>query len=129
MVAGISLQFRNFFIVGIAAAIAHYSVLVGLVEGFGWGKVLATLLGYLCGGLVSYWLNRRFTYQSARPHSEAGWRFALVAGIGFGLTGALMHWLHGIWGWPYLVAQVLITGIVLIWSFIANRLWTFGGAK
>lgn len=118
-------QFRNFIMVGLAAAIVHYSVLIGLVEGLNFAKVIATLLGYIGGGIVSYGLNRRFTYESKRPHSEASWRFALVAGIGFGLTGSLMFLLHSIWSWPYLLAQILITGIVLVWSFIANRFWTF----
>ena len=122
----LSLQFRNFVIVGVAAAIVHYGLLIGLVEWVGADKVIATLIGYVFGGLVSYGLNRRFTYASERPHHEAGWRFALVAGIGFCLTGIFMYVLNERFGWPYMVAQIAITGIVLVWSFIANRLWTFG---
>ena len=122
----LSRQFVNFVIVGIAAAVVHYSVLIGLVEGAKAGTVVATLAGYIGGGVLSYWLNRRFTYRSDRPHGEAAWRFALVAGVGFLLTGALMQLFNGLWGWPYLLAQLVITGIVLIWSFVANRIWTFG---
>ncbi|MBY0611881.1 MAG: GtrA family protein [Beijerinckiaceae bacterium] len=121
----LSLQFRNFVIVGIAAAVVHYGLLIALVEGASANTVIATLAGYLGGGLVSYWLNRRFTYVSVRSHREAGWRFALVAGIGFLLTGGLMQLLNGSLGWPYLLAQIVITGIVLMWSFVANRAWTF----
>lgn len=121
----LSLQFRNFVVVGIAAAVVHYGLLIALVEGARASAVVATLAGYLGGGLVSYWLNRRFTYASVRSHREAGWRFAIVAGIGFLLTGGLMQLLNGSLGWPYLLAQIVITGIVLIWSFAANRAWTF----
>ena len=123
----LSRQFMNFFVVGLGAAVVHYSLLIGLVEGAKAGTVIATLAGYVGGGIVSYGLNRRFTYLSRRPHHEAAWRFALVAGVGFLLTGALMQLFNGVWGWPYLIAQLVITGIVLIWSFVANRLWTFGG--
>jgi putative flippase GtrA len=28
-------------------------------------------------------------------------------------------------GAPYLPAQLVTTGIVLFWTFIANKLWTF----
>jgi putative flippase GtrA len=31
-------------------------------------------------------------------------------------------------GMPYLFAQVIATGIVLLWNFTANKLWTFGAA-
>lgn len=124
----LSRQFTTFVVVGLAAAVVHYSVLIGLVERAGTGTVLATLAGYVCGGVVSYLLNRRFTYESERPHGEAVWRFAVVAGVGFLLTGLLMAALNGWLGVPYLLAQLAITGIVLIWSFLGNRLWTFAAA-
>ncbi len=120
-------QFGAFFGVGIAAAIVHYGILVALVEGGGSGPVPATLAGYVAGGMLSYTLNRRVTYGSRRPHTEAGWRFAVVAGVGFLLTGAFMHAFTGWLSMPYLLAQLVTTGIVLFWSFLAHKLWTFGG--
>lgn len=111
--------------VGMFAAIVHYGVLVGLVEGGGVRPVPATLAGYVAGGVVSYGLNRRHTYASTRPHGEATWRFTVVALVGFGLTWAAMHGLTGRLGLPYLPAQVLTTALVLVWSFLAHKLWTF----
>ena len=118
-------QFAAFFGVGLAAALVHYGLLVALVEGGGAHPVPATLAGYVAGGLVSYALNRRHTYESTRPHREATWRFAVVAGVGFLLTWGFMHvfveWLAA----PYFPAQVVTTGIVMLWSFIAHKIWTF----
>jgi putative flippase GtrA len=114
--------------VGLLAAVVHYGLLVGLVELAGWRAIPATLTGYIGGGIVSYGLNRRHTYRSDRPHEEAGWRFAVVAAVGFGLTYLSMSLLHGQLGIQYVVAQVLTTGIVLVWSFIAHKLWTFRGS-
>ncbi len=118
-------QFTAFFGVGIAAAVAHYGLLIALVEGGGLHPVPATLAGYVAGGFISYALNRRHTYESSRPHREATWRFAVVAFIGFLLTWFLMHaftvWLDG----PYLPSQVITTGVVMLWSFMAHKIWTF----
>lgn len=122
----VSRQFAIFAAVGIAAMIAHYGALIGLVEGASWRAVPATLVGYVCGGIVSYLLNRRHTYQSDRPHEEAGWRFALVAAIGFGLTWLFMYVLHDQFGIQYLLAQLITTAIVMAWSFIAHKWFTFG---
>ena len=118
-------QVSAFFGVGIAAAIVHYGLLVSLVEGYRMEPVRATLVGYVGGGIVSYLLNRRHTYASDRPHREAGWRFALVALVGFAITWGLMHALTGILAAPYLPAQVLTTLVVMAWSFVAHKLWTF----
>jgi putative flippase GtrA len=118
-------QFIAFFGVGIAAAIVHYGLLIGLVEEAGIGPVSATLAGYVAGGFVSYLLNRTHTYDSARPHHEAGWRFALVAFVGFLLTWLFMQVFTKGLGAPYFPAQLVTTGIVMFWSFLAHRAWTF----
>jgi putative flippase GtrA len=120
-------QIAAFAGVGVVAAVAHFGLLIGLVEFAAVAPVPATLVGYIGGGVVSYWLNRRHTYRSDRPHGEAGWRFAVVAGVGFGLTWLAMALLHGRLGLQYVLAQVLTTGLVLVWSFVAHKLWTFGG--
>jgi putative flippase GtrA len=121
----LSRQFAAFSGVGVVAAIVHYGLLIGLVEGAGWTPVPATLAGYVAGGVVSYAMNRRLTYASDRPHAQATWRFAVVALVGFVLTGALMQAFTARLGAPYIPAQLVTTGIVLFWSFLANRLWTF----
>ncbi len=118
-------QFASFFGVGIAAAAVHYATLISLVEIGRLAPVPATLAGYVTGGIVSYWLNHRHTYDSSRSHAEAGWRFVLVAGVGFLCTWGLMHVFVDQIGWPYLPAQVLTTGIVLGWSFVAHKFFTF----
>jgi putative flippase GtrA len=122
-------QFSMFVVVGVAAAVVHYGMLIALVEAWGVRPVPATLAGYVAGGIVSYVLNRRHTYRSDRPHEEAGWRFAVVAGVGFVLTSIFMYLLHDLAGLHYLLAQVLTTGVVLVWSFAAHRFWTFGEGK
>ena len=121
----LSRQFAAFFGVGLAAAMAHYGLLILLVEGGGFHPVPATLAGYVAGGLVSYVLNRRHTYRSSRPHREATWRFAVVAFVGFLLTWFLMHAFTVWMGGPYLPAQVITTGVVMLWSFMAHKIWTF----
>jgi putative flippase GtrA len=118
-------QLLSFAGVGFSAALVHYGLLISLVEIGHYGPVPATLAGYLAGGGVSYVLNRRHTFQSERPHEQAVWRFVLVAGVGFCLTYVLMALFVEVIHAPYLPAQVLTTGVVMFWSYIANRVWTF----
>ena len=118
-------QFASYLGVSLAAFAVHYGVLLGLVEAGRADPVPAALAGYLAGAVVSYGLNRRLTYASARPHAEATWRFGVVAAIGFGLTWLIMAVLTRGLGLPYLAAQVLATGAVVFWNFLGHRLWTF----
>jgi putative flippase GtrA len=118
-------QISVFALVGVVATLLHYGVLVALVEFAQSPPVMAALCGYVVGGIVSYGLNRRHTFASDRPHEEATWRFALVAFVGFCLTYGFMRLFVTRLGAPYLPAQMVTTGIVFFWSFLANRLWTF----
>lgn len=119
-------QLASYASVGVVATLAHYAVLLALVEGAGWRPVPATLHGYVVGGVVSYLLNRRHTFVSDRSHADAGWRFALVAFAGFCVTFAIMRLFVDIWGAPYLPAQVATTVLVMFMTFAINKAWTFG---
>lgn len=118
-------QFSSFAGVGFVATGVHYCLLIGLVEIVGVSAVAAALVGCAAGAVVSYALNRRHTFRSNLPHQQAGWRFALVALGGFGLTYLFMSFFVNFGGVPYLPAQAVTTGIVMLWSFVAHRMWTF----
>jgi putative flippase GtrA len=120
------LQFSAFALVGVAAAIVHYGVLIGLVQLAGWPAVPAALAGYVCGGIVSYVLSRAHVFATQRTNVEAGWRFAAVAAVGFSLTWVFMHVFVDRFALPYLPAQIVTTLIVMFWSFVAHKFWSFG---
>ena len=121
----LSKQFGLFALVGVAGTVAHYAVLYGLVEFAGIGAVAASGWGALTGLVINYVLNHGFTFKSDQPHWRAFPKFALVAGVGLGLNLAMMALLVNRLRIYYLFAQVLVTGVVLVWNFLGNRLWTF----
>jgi putative flippase GtrA len=118
-------EFGRFVGVGLVVTAAHYVVLVALVEAFGWGPVHATMVGAFVGAVLSYGLNRRFTFTSDRSHREAGWRFAIVAGTAFVLNAGLMALFVDGLALPYLPSQIAATGVVVLWTFGLNKAWTF----
>ena len=118
-------QFRVYLVVGVSATVVHYALLTLLVESGALPSVPATLCGYLAGGIVSYRFNRSHAFVSTRPHKEAVWRFIAVASVGFVVTGLMMDLLHNRLGLHFLLAHVVATGTVMLWSFAANKLWTF----
>lgn len=111
--------------IGIVTALAHYGVLVGLVELGGFAPVPATLAGFVVGAAVSYSLNRHFTFKTERSHTEAGWRFMAIAGLGFVATWGLMTIFVNRLGWPYLPMQLVTTLLVMAISFTGHKFWSF----
>jgi putative flippase GtrA len=96
-----------------------------LVRGFGMAPTAASSIGFVLSAGANYLLNYHFTFQSNRPHGPAAMKFGLLAGTGLLINAAIMRLMTGA-GVHYLVAQVCATGVVLLWNFIGNTLWTFG---
>ncbi len=117
-------DFLRFATVGAVATAAHYAVLITLAELAGVNPVTATVIGFGVGAVVSYTLNRRFTF-AVRPAYMRGFvKFLAVVGIGAVLNAAIVAFFIGL-GLHYLIAQVIATGLVLIWNFAAARLVVF----
>ncbi len=120
-----SRQLMAYVLAGGLTAVAHYSVLVGLVELAQVDPVPATLAGFVVGAVVSYVLNRWMTFEATRSHAQAGWRFGLIAVGGFGLTWVLMHLFVTRLGLPYLPMQFVTTGFVMVFSFLGHKFFSF----
>lgn len=123
--AAIAYQFGLFAMVGVIGTVAHYLLLFLLVEFGKINAVTASGYGALLGMAVNYWLNYGITFNSDLSHRVALPKFATIALIGFTLNILLMALLVRQLGIYYLLAQVLVTAVVLVWNFIGNRLWTF----
>lgn len=118
-------QFLRFASVGAVATLVHYSVLIALVELAGAPKTLSTVIGYLCGMMTSYLLNRVFTFADAPTSFWRGLaKFALVNTIGLGLNTAIFAALVAA-QLHYILAQAAATLIVLFWNFFAARTFVF----
>jgi putative flippase GtrA len=118
-------QFSSFAGVGLIATGVHYATLIGLVEFARAPPPAAALAGSVFGAAVSYVLNRRHTFRSDLPHRRTAGRFSLVAIGAAALTYAFMSLFVNVAGASYLPAQVATTGIVMIWTYLAHRIWTF----
>jgi putative flippase GtrA len=122
-------QFIRFALVGGLCTGIQYALLAAGVEWLQLDAVLASTLGYAASSVVSYLLNRRYTYTSDAPHAALVWKYVLVLGAGLLLNALFMQLLHGYLQWHYVVAQLVATCAGLIWNFSAHRFWTFSRSK
>jgi putative flippase GtrA len=121
----LSAQFLRYAGAGAVGTAAHYLVLVVLVQGAGIGVVAASTAGAIVGAAINYVLNYRYTFASRQPHARALYRFALVALAGILLNAVVVAAMLALAGPHYLVAQLVATGVVLLFGYGVNRLWTF----
>ena len=118
-------QFMVFAGVGAIGTAGHYAVLILLVERLGVSPTLASACGFVVGAVINYLLNYHVTFASRQSHLQTLPRFMTIAFAGALLNTGIMAVGNGTLGWNYLVAQVIATGCVLVFGFLANRMWTF----
>ena len=118
-------RFFHFAGVGAISAVGHYGLLIALVEAYSVAAVPASAAGALLGAIVNYSLNYRYTFRSTVPHGPAIGKFAIVATTGLILNSVFMWIGVDLLGIHYLLAQVITTALVLVWSYCGNRFWTF----
>lgn len=118
-------RFVRFAAVGAVGTVAHYALLLFMVEVLGTPALAGAAAGFVLGAVVNYTLSRTLVFDSTRPHGEALPRFFAVAVVGLGWTAVLMTLLVDFVGLHYLLAQLLTTALLLLWHYVGNALWTF----
>lgn len=117
-------EFLRFAAVGVAATSAHYAVLIALTELGGVDPVPATAVGFAVGAVVSYVLNRAFTFAARPAIASSLAKFLAIALVGAFINAGIVALLIG-QGLYYLVAQVIATLVVLVWNYAGARLIVF----
>lgn len=118
-------QFLRYAAAGAIGTAVQYAILVALVQSLQMHAVAASTVGAIAGALVNYGLNHRYTFGSGMPHVRALPRFAATALAGIAINAAVVALLVSTARVNYLAAQVVATGAVLAFTFLANRRWTF----
>ena len=121
----LSRQFLRVAAVGATGTAVQYLTLWLGVEWFSLGAVTASAIGYLLGSVVNYVLNYFFTFASGKSHVETASKYYAVLAVGWCLNTALMTLFVRYLDWNYWIAQIVTTGLGLIWNFLGSRFWAF----
>ena len=115
----------SFALIGALATGLQYLVLIILVRVGGVDPVLASALGYIFSGILSYRLNYSFTFRSSKSHREAFVKFGMVSLSGLLINTGIMSFGVNLLEVNYLLVQLFSTGAVLFWNFLMNMVWSF----
>jgi len=119
------MSFIKFLVVGGAATLIQYVLLVGLVELTVINVVILSGVSYAVSAVFNYLVNYYFTFKSVASHRVATIKFLLVAGCGLLLNTFAVYVMVEIQNMHYLVSQVLATTVVLLWNFSIHKYWTY----
>lgn len=117
------LKIVRYFAFGCVAASVQIILLVAFVEVGGLAETLSSTLAFSVAVIVSYTLQRNFTFKSSGKHGAAFPKFVAISLGGcllnFIVMSMLLYYVH------YIVAQILALFIVFLYNFEGNRRFVF----
>ncbi|CAD6510129.1 hypothetical protein LMG27952_00347 [Paraburkholderia hiiakae] len=122
----VALKFVTYASIGALGTAAQFLTLY-LVVRSGWSNaVTGTVMGGTVGAAVNYVLNRRITFKTRIRHLSTLPKFLAIASLGVVVSGLTMKALTDIVHLNYMIAQIGVSGVVLLLTFFLNSIWTFG---
>lgn len=118
------IQFIKFAIVGAsntAITFVSYYLLIKL----GLHYSIANILAYCVGIVNSYIFNSIWVFKSTSERKSTASKFLVVNLAALSLSTALLFLFVDMFGVNELVAQIIVTLLVLVVNYTANKLWTF----
>jgi putative flippase GtrA len=116
--------FLRYLLTGSGMSAAIYLGYLGATS-LHFSPVLAISLIYPLAVGSSYFLNRRFTFRSARRHRESTWRFILAHTAGYLLNVGLLWVFTQFTLIDHKVAEALVLVTVGMFLFVVLRVFVF----
>lgn len=103
-----------------------FATLLLLVEVAGWNPIVASVVGYLTGGVLQYVLCSYWVFPGAPRSFATGFvAFTILSLVGLGITWVVMATLSDLAGIHYSLAKVVAVGVAFAWNFLSRKFLLF----
>ncbi len=114
----------RYMLVGCANTLIGLSVIF-LAMALGLSPVPANAAGYAVGLIVSYLLNRRFTFRSRVPLGPGALRYAAVVACAYALNLAILLFALNVLAINAYIAQTFGVGVYFVAVYVGSSLFVF----
>jgi putative flippase GtrA len=121
-------EFSRFVAVGIANTLLGYAVIFAFMYLARWSPEASNAAGYGVGLLMSYLMNRSFTFRSSNNRGPEFIRFLVVFALAYGVNFAVLALSLYVLSTPAWMAQILAGIAYVATSFLLNRAYVFSAS-
>lgn len=113
-----------FSLIGVANGVVGIAIIV-VASLLGAGPLLANVLGYGAGLLVSFTLNSRVTFHSRKVDRHTVMRFLLAFGVAFAINLMVVKAVAGLFAAHKLLTSLAGTPLYVVAFYILCEYWVF----
>lgn len=122
----IFLKFLKFCTIGFSGMIIDFGTTWILKEKFRVNKYVANSIGFTIAATSNYMLNRLWTFHSENQQILPEYfLFMLFSVAGLVINNIVIYMLHEKLKMNFYLAKLLAIGVVTLWNFVMNYLFTF----
>ena len=121
----LSNKFVKYGLVGILGTFLHFAILIFLVRLLGSNVLFSSTFGFIVVLIISYFLNKHWTFQSSEQGIQEFTKYSIVSLIGLLLNTIVMYLSIYVFGFNYIIGQFLVVLIVPVSNFCLNNIWAF----
>lgn len=118
-------QFIRFLLVGLFNTVFGFAVIYTCMYLLGLGPVVSNVIGYLCGLVTSYLLNKFFTFKSASRSKAELARFMGVFLLAYFANMLVLLLCISVAGIHEAIAQVVAGAFYVATSYLLNKFYVF----
>jgi putative flippase GtrA len=122
------LKFIKYGLVGVSGLIIDFSITWLFKEKLKVHKYISSSIGFTVATASNYTLNRYWTFDNHNPDTFTQFgKFFIIAIAGLLLTNTIIYLLNDRMKLNFYLAKACAIGLVSLWNFFANYLYTFTG--
>lgn len=120
------LKFLKFGLVGVSGMVVDFGITYLLKEKLKIHKYISSSSGFIVATGTNYLFNRLWTFNNHDPNTMTQFgKFFMISLVGLALSNGLIYLLHDKLKWNFYFAKACAIGLVSLWNFFANYLYTF----
>ncbi|MCF8233466.1 MAG: GtrA family protein [Bacteroidales bacterium] len=120
------IKFLKFGLVGFSGLFVDYGFTFLFKEILKVQKFVANSIGFTLAATSNYFLNRVWTFQSTNPDIAVEYtEFLVISLIGLVINNLILWLMLRTFKWNFYLCKLFAIGVVTIWNFLANALFTF----
>lgn len=119
-------KFIKFCVVGFSGVFVDFGITWFLKEKVKLNKYVANSTGFVLAATSNYFFNRLWTFHSQNTHIATEYfSFFSISIAGLGINNLIIFILTDKLKLNFYLAKLIAVGVVTIWNFVMNYLFTF----
>lgn len=121
-----AVMFAKYTLVGSMGLILDMASLFVFVEYVHMHVLIASALAFMISVINNFIFHKYWTFKDKSHHFKKQFvSFFVISIINLGITVFCMYIFVDVFGIWYMISKLITATIVLIWSYTANKIWTF----